>query len=262
MNEWSPLEKAFTAMFAVIALLMFFFPLLVIQAPIVGEQDVSGYDIFSKVNQFRGQVHQSPAEPQSQPETPPSRNKQEPSPETPMPFSLKIAWLIPINVTAAFLLAAIAGIGTRVSVRASGTAALLGTVLAVGTILHISIANSDMHSWIQASLKTSSEDLKDNPFAAVAEQFGNLAACLLITTFIAKSRILTRLRVVAGPDVLTRGKEKMEGLKEEMFQLELELVQGHISQEEYQKMKAALAPRLGRNSSKLTFEEEYFPCTR
>jgi hypothetical protein len=65
---------------------------------------------------------------------------------------------------------------------------------------------------MQASLKTSSEDLKDNPFAAVAEQFGNLmmnafkiragtglyvlAACLLLITFIAKSRILTRFSVV------------------------------------------------------------------
>ena len=37
----------------VLSLLLFFFPLLTIHVPIAGEQDVSGYDVFSKLPEFR-----------------------------------------------------------------------------------------------------------------------------------------------------------------------------------------------------------------
>src|SRR6266446_9576212 len=37
----------------VLSLLLFFFPLLTIQIPIAGQQDVSGYDVFSKLTEFR-----------------------------------------------------------------------------------------------------------------------------------------------------------------------------------------------------------------
>jgi hypothetical protein len=151
MNEWNPVERSVSKIFVVIALLMYFFPLLVIHAPIIGEQDVSEYDIFSKVNQFRGRVNQSPAEPQSQPETQPSRNDQNSSSETPLPLSVRIAWLIPLSVTGAFLLAAIAGIGTLISVRVSGIAALVGTVLAVGAISAHSYCQF-RHALLDASL--------------------------------------------------------------------------------------------------------------
>ena len=36
-----------------IALLTFFFPLLVIHVPIAGDQSVSGYDVFSRVTEFQ-----------------------------------------------------------------------------------------------------------------------------------------------------------------------------------------------------------------
>ncbi|MGA8660340.1 MAG: hypothetical protein WB586_29835, partial [Chthoniobacterales bacterium] len=95
MRDWTALEKSLITILAVVALSMFFFPLLVIHAPLVGEQDVSGYDIFSKMRQFSGQVDKSAPEPDT-PRTLPSPDKQrvaEPEP----PLSLRMAWLIPVS---------------------------------------------------------------------------------------------------------------------------------------------------------------------
>ena len=218
MSKWMPIEKVVTALFSAVALVMFFFPLLVIQAPLVGEQDVSGYDIFSKVRQFSSQIDKS-SEPKahrassSRVETAPNPRVQHPSDSEPtLPLSLRIAWLIPVSITAAFILAAVVLLGTQTNVRVSAAAAVLGTVLSGGAIAHITIANSDLHSWMQASMKSSSNELKDNPFAAMAEQFGNLmmsafkfkpglglyalAACLAVATLVAQYRILRSFRVV------------------------------------------------------------------
>jgi hypothetical protein len=89
---------------------------------------------------------------------------------------------------------------------------MLGTVLSAGAIVHIAIANSDLHTWMQASMKRSTDDLKNNPFAAMAEQFGNLmmnafkitpglglyalAGCLALAALVAQYRVVRRFRVV------------------------------------------------------------------
>ena len=95
--------------------------------------------------------------------------------------------------------------------RVAVIAAYLGTAFSSVAILHIMIANSDFHSWMAASMRSSSE-LANNPFAAIADQFGSLmvnafkirpggglyvlATCLAFSAVIAKSRVLTRFRVV------------------------------------------------------------------
>jgi hypothetical protein len=74
------------------------------------------------------------------------------------------------------------------------------------------IANSDFHSWMAASMKSTRDELANNPFASMAEQFGSLmmnafnitpglglyvlAGCLALATVIAKSRVLKNFRVV------------------------------------------------------------------
>jgi hypothetical protein len=105
MGNWTAMERWLTLSMATLGLLMFFFPLLVIQAPLVGEQDVSGYDIFSKVRQFSKQVDRSSSEPERS-HTPPDASRPRP-PELGLPLSLRVAWLIPVNVKAAFILAVI-----------------------------------------------------------------------------------------------------------------------------------------------------------
>jgi hypothetical protein len=210
MRNWTAMERWLTLSLATLGLLMFFFPLLVIQAPLVGEQDVSGYDIFSKVRQFSKQVDKSSSEPERS-HTPPDASRPTP-PELGLPLSLRVAWLIPVNVTAAFILAVITILGAGTGRRISAVAATVGTILSICAILHVMVANSDLHSWMQESMKTSTAELKDNPFAAMAEQFGNLmlnafkikpglglyvlSASLGGAALIAKSGILTKLRVV------------------------------------------------------------------
>jgi hypothetical protein len=209
MQAWTPIEKFLTASLAAIGLLMFLFPLLVIQAPLVGEQEVTGYDIFSKVHQFSGRVDKS-SEPKITGAPAPRVESSNAGP--PLPLSLKIAWLIPVSVTAAFVLRVIVILGTRTRVMVSSAAAVIGTLCTGEAILHTVIANSDLHSWMQGSMKASSDELKNNPSAVMAEQFGNvmmsgfkikpgfglytLAACLALATLIAKYRVLRRFRVV------------------------------------------------------------------
>jgi hypothetical protein len=217
MSKWTPIEKVVTTFVSAVALLMFFFPLLVIQAPLVDEQDVSGYDIFSKVRQFSNQVDKS-SEPKAHDASsrvehaPDTRVGHAPDSEPPLPLSLRIAWLIPVNVIAAFVLAAITILGAAIGRRISAVAATLGAILSIFSILHVLVANSDLHSWMQASMKTSTAELKGNPFAAMAEQFGSLmlnafkikpglglyvlGVSLAGAALIAKSGILTKFRVV------------------------------------------------------------------
>ena len=219
MSYWTSAEKAVLLSLASIALLMFFFPLIVIQAPIVGEQEVSGYDVFSKVRQFSNQVDKSSESSQSsaststrEPDADPSsapRTKQ--ASESQMPISLRLAWLIPIDVTVTFILAAVTFVGAVGRVRVSSISAMAGAALALLALLHVTFANSDLHTWLASSFKASAEELKGNPFAGIAEQFGNLmlnafkikpgaglyvlAGAMMISAVLAKTRILSRYRV-------------------------------------------------------------------
>src|SRR5438445_13661249 len=106
MPAWTSLEKSAIMTLAGIALLMFFFPLLVIQAPIIGEQDVSGYDVFSKVRQFSSQVEKHSGEPET-PAHPNGRQETRAQSEPAPPLSLRLAWLLPVTITFAFIFSAI-----------------------------------------------------------------------------------------------------------------------------------------------------------
>src|SRR5271154_4133172 len=102
--------------------LIFFFPLLTIRAPMTGDQEVSGYDVFSRVNGLREDLdrpstEQLPSTEQTPSTRPPTSNGM-PSAGHPksnpgaavadLPFSVEISWLIPIFIAVAFLSAAVA----------------------------------------------------------------------------------------------------------------------------------------------------------
>jgi hypothetical protein len=210
MPSWTLLEKYSLTVLAAIALLMFFFPLIVIRAPIVGEQDVSGYDVFSKIREFGKQIKKN-SEPTEKPEHPSNRTTP-PASEPAIPLSLRLAWLIPVNIILALLLSAIVLIGTRLNKNIATFSAYIGTAFSVLSILHVLALNSDFHSWMTASMKSSAAELANNPFAALADRFGSLmvnafkispgtglyvlAVCLGFAALIAKSRILATLRIV------------------------------------------------------------------
>ena len=153
----------------VLALLLFFFPLLTIHVPIAGEQDVSGYDAFSKLTEFREKL--------KLPDATTSPNPQTATPRTlppDLPLSLQLGWLTPLAIIVAFVSAAIALVAAFKAIHVSRIVCVIGAACAGAAILHITIMNSDLHSWLAESMKTAQSELKNNPFAGLAENTGTL----------------------------------------------------------------------------------------
>jgi len=187
-------------------LLLFFFPLLTIHVPIAGEQDVSGYDVFSKFTEFRQKLKPPDATSQTSPYTGRPRT---PRPE--MPLSIQLGWLTPLAIIIAFISAAIALVSAFKAIHVSRILCVIGAVCAGAAILHITIMNSDLHSWLAESMKKAQSQLKDNPFAGLAENIGTsmlnafqikpgwgvyaLLILLGLAAVLGFSRVLSRLRV-------------------------------------------------------------------
>jgi hypothetical protein len=189
----------------VLSLLLFFFPLLAIQIPIAGQQDVSGYDVFSKLTEFREKLKP----PDASQTNPYAATPQTPPPD--MPLSIQLGWLTPLAIIVAFVCAAIALVTAFKAIHISRIVCVVGAVCAVAAILHITIMNSDLHSWLAESMKTAQAELKGNPYAGLAENIGTLMLnafqikpgwgvyALLVLLGLAAvlgfSRVLSRLRV-------------------------------------------------------------------
>ena len=190
----------------VLSLLLFFFPLLTIHVPIAGEQDVSGYDVFSKFTEFRQKLKPPDATSQTSPYTGRPRTSR---PD--MPLSIQLAWLTPLAIIIAFISAAIALVSAFKAIHVSRILCMIGAVCAGAAILHITIMNSDLHSWLAESMKKAQSQLKDNPFAGLAENIGTsmlnafqikpgwgvyaLLILLGLAAVLGFSRVLSRLRV-------------------------------------------------------------------
>src|SRR5438552_18797514 len=97
------LERNAIVACCVLSLLLFFFPLLTIHVSIAGDQDVSGYDVFSKLTEFREKL--------KPPDTTSTSTPHNASPRTQppdLPLSVQLGWLMPLALIIAFLSAAIA----------------------------------------------------------------------------------------------------------------------------------------------------------
>lgn len=199
-----------------LSVLLFFFPLLAIQVPLAGEQEVSGYDVISRLNAFRNDVKSAGVQ---QPSNEPTANSSEvtntsPSISPEMPLSLEISWLIPFELAGAFLSALIALIGILTNLRAARAASAFATCSSAIAILHVKILNSDLHSWLSELLKTQTAN---DPFAGLEVSLANLAinsfqlrpgwalygllTLLGITSGLLFSRILASLRVPPDANV-------------------------------------------------------------
>ncbi len=210
-NAFTPMERNSIAGCCVLSLLLFFFPLLTIHVPIAGDQDISGYDVMSKPSEFRKKLP-------SDKQTPSARNTGKPSSPPPkdLPLSVQLAWLMPVALGFAFLSAAVALAATFKNIRIARIGSMVGACCSAVAILHITVMSSDIRSWLSESMQTAKEDLKDNPFAGMAEGFGKLIAnsfqvkpgwglyALLVLLGVAAalgfSRVLSRLRIVPSQD--------------------------------------------------------------
>jgi uncharacterized protein YjiK len=199
----------------VVALLTFVFPLVTIHLPIVGNQDLSGYDVIADSKNYSHSLNKltstTPGGPNSEPTQPAPTSSNAASTNLPMPFSVRTLILIPVEIVVSFICALVALLCCfppfrSVSAKPVATA---GAVASVVAVLHLTIANSDLHRWFREYIVVGSPDHAADPFAGLALQIGNLAAsavqltpgaglyvcavALTLTTVLLHSRILSAI---------------------------------------------------------------------
>lgn len=205
-------EQLVVGLLLVVALLTFFFPLMTLQIPLLGNQSVSGYDIFTKTRQFRQQLTSIPkglgkSDSKSTQRSTPSTD----SNEIALPISVQSAAFVPLEVTVAFACALLTlpGCFPRLHPAHVRVMSSVGSIAAVTAILHLTIINSDLHEWFQQSMQTGSGSPSENPFAGLMQQLGNLvvntfqvkagaglyvlAVTLVLVAFLSYSRLLVQM---------------------------------------------------------------------
>jgi hypothetical protein len=191
MNDLSTTDRKIISFFLCIALLTFFLPLVTIQIPVLGNQDVSGYDIFSKARQFDDKLNDLRPKGLDR-----SGNKLSQSPEDSpystyhnesIPLSVQTIPIIPFEAIASLVFAFI-GLLCCLNPFRSGimrVVCVFGSIFAIVTILHITIANSDLHTWFQERVSANSSGLNGNPF----DQIGRSIITMVANTFQIKPSI-------------------------------------------------------------------------
>ncbi len=187
-----------------LGLLMFFLPLLSIRVPIVGEQNISGYDVISKAGQFSRQfAAAAPAAtqgPQTAQEDILAR----------LPLSVRVAGLIGFCIWGVFGAALATLAGAFHSRAAAKWASAAGAVLGLAAVIHIHVMNSDIHTMLHQVVSEQGQRLHNNAFASFAQALGNmlvnavqmrpgsglyvLVLALALAAVVTHSRVLTRLR--------------------------------------------------------------------
>jgi hypothetical protein len=203
MNGTSGPERTGVAVLLGIALLMFFFPLLVIHVPIAGDQSVSGYDVLSKMTQLQ---HNFDADKLPRPQTinSPLTNTEAKTTPADIPASLQLAWLLPVFVLAAFTCSALALVDLFGYQKATKVLSLAGSCFGVFAIVDAAIISSDMRTLMTQSME---DGLKDNPFAGLGALVANsfqlragaglyiLTGCLLLVLLVTHTHLLSRIRL-------------------------------------------------------------------
>ncbi len=208
-------ERWIVGTLMVIALLTFFFPLVTIHLPIVGNQDLSGYDVLTEPKNFSHSLNKltstTPGGPDSEPTQSAPTSSNAASTSLSMPFSVRTLIMIPVEIIVSFICVLVALLCCfppfrSVSAKPVATA---GAVASVVAVLHLTIANSDLHKWFREYIVTGSSDHAVDPSAGFAQQIDNLAAnavqltpgaglyvcavALTLTTVLLHSRILSAI---------------------------------------------------------------------
>ena len=206
------------ALLAAIAALTFFFPLLSISLPIVGDQEVTGYDTASRIRQLTREVRSASGQGPGQgedgkpsirlPRTSPRANS---GAARAMPASVRLSWLIPVFVVGAFGCALLTVLGSLVSLSVAKIASTVGTVCGVLALLHLTVMNSDVHSMLEQSVRRGAGGLKENPLRGLAQTLESvlvgsvsltpgaglyvLAVSLGLAALVTHSRLLSRIHL-------------------------------------------------------------------
>lgn len=194
------IEKWIVSGFAVFGLLMFFFPILRISAPIVGTQSQTGYDVVTNIRPFSDLGQRE------------ANNAEADSVET--PISLRLAFLISIFVAIAFASALLCAVGVLWSAKLVRYSSVLGTICSLLAIVHVKIANSDLHRFLGEKLAEAGKEASDNIFSMLAGGIAKifvgamnmapgtglyvLTASLAVVVFLTQTRLLGRFRLEPG----------------------------------------------------------------
>lgn len=92
-----------------------------------------------------------------------------------MPFSVQHLGLVPVEIGAAFGCAALSVLLLVANSRSIRASTALGAIAAVAGIVHLAVANSDLHAWFQSTMSSSTRGQTDD-FSAGLEKLGGLIA--------------------------------------------------------------------------------------
>jgi hypothetical protein len=180
MNDMTSSERWIIGFLLAVAMLTFFFPLASLQVPILGNQDVSGYELIAKAKEFNEALDAVKSKELSAESFETSQTEPRDSTiasHSSLPLSVQTLPFIPIEIIISFscaLIALFCCLGPFGSAPAKAFSSL-GAVAAVSALLHLTIANSDLHTWFRELMRADSSELANNPFAGLAQQIANLA---------------------------------------------------------------------------------------
>ena len=181
MDDMRNSERWIVGALLAVALLTFFFPLASIQIPIVGNQELSGYDLVSRakdIDRTLEQIKPKKLDESGSSYSPlPARASSESGARLAVPISVQTLPLIPVEIIFSFVFATAALLCCfgRLSSTPAKFFSTAGGLAAVAAILHLAVANSDLHSFIREQIKADSSAADNNPFAGFAQQLVSLA---------------------------------------------------------------------------------------
>src|SRR5580700_11239299 len=205
-----------------VGLLTFFFPLVTFQVPALGNQSLTGYDILSKTQELNARLSSATKgsaeagtelwETSSQPSIAVGSDPQ-------LPASVQFAALVPLEAAFGIACVVLALPGCFFLSFKSGyvkVVSIAGSIASVIAVLHLAIINSDLHTWLQRTMRAGAWDSSNNSsFSGFAQQLGNLiassfqvrpgaglyvlAAVLVLVAFLSYSRVLGGTQVVEPP---------------------------------------------------------------
>jgi len=216
------MERGAVAVLAALAALAFFLPLFSIHIPLVGDQEVTGYETASKIRQLTRRVRSATGQGEGEQKPsikPPKMPGGESSAPSSLPISIRFSWLIPVFIIGAFIGALLTLLGALIGLGMSKITGTLGTVSGILALVHLTAMNSDIHQLLQDTLERGTGDR--NPLAGLARALGNafinnldlkpgaglyvLTGALALAAILVYSRIISRIHLGGGRGGPERG---------------------------------------------------------
>ncbi len=204
-----PNERLIVGMLTCVAVLTFFFPVLTLQVPILGNQNYAGYDVVGQAGKFENTLQRA----SSTLGAPAGQAKPK---SDQLPASVQVAWLTPLLIILSSGFALMATLATfAAATQVIKFSSMLGALAAVGAMVHVAIINADLHAQFRLAMKMAAQarEAEPNQFMmdVVTNVFGNsfqlkpgtglyvLAICLACVAVITYGRVLVRFGLVPAP---------------------------------------------------------------